>query len=78
MIEMKKDLILNKIFTLFSPKPKHVDIWYEDDDEMYRSIVRFEKNDEEFFLNQWDDEGTCISEICITSKTLNQLNKKVK
>jgi hypothetical protein len=75
-IELKRRALEKHIKTTYSPVPKYIDVWYEEDDQTLRSIVKFNKKDPESYLSIWDrNDLENISEITLTDKTYQKIYK---
>ena len=52
------------------------EIWFEEEDENFKSLVQFSESDLDVFLAIWDSETfKCLQEIALTPKTFSHLYK---
>lgn len=78
IIELKKKELRKIIKTTYSPTPKKIDTWYEKEDDTFRSLTKFRKDDKEIYLALWDkNDLECIEEICLTDTTYKHIYKTI-
>ncbi|MFX1478326.1 MAG: hypothetical protein ACFFCI_09345 [Promethearchaeota archaeon] len=58
----------------YDPKPEVFDVWWDESDEMYKSIAKFKECDCNLVLAIWDDDYDCLGEVYIDEK----IYKKIK
>jgi len=70
----KPEDVIKRINETYSPRPEKIEVWYELDDDTFRSLVKFKKGDNEVYLSQWDvNDLECMNEITLTEKTFQML-----
>lgn len=71
MVDLKKAREI--MIEFYSPKPDFFEVWYEEKEEMYRSIAEFNEGDEEIFLGTWNDDYDAQDEIIIDKKVYSKI-----
>jgi hypothetical protein len=75
-LKLKKKIIRREILKSYFPNPEYISVWYEEDAEVFKSLIKFKEADTTTTLAVWDKENyKCISEIPLTEKTYQEIYK---
>ena len=66
-----------KILESYNPKPEVFEIWEDQNDATYKTIIKFKKSDPEVIFAIWDEDLDNISEVYIDKNTLNKIKELI-
>ena len=66
-----------KILKSYFPIPEIFQIWFDNEEDVYKTIIKFKKSDNEIFLANWDKDFNNIDEICINKEDLKKISEVI-
>ena len=76
MKKMSKEDLITQINSDYSPRPIEIDLWLDEDDELYKALI---KQDDSVYFSQYDPfDGECYSESFINESIVKRMEEFMK
>ena len=71
MVDLKK--AREVMVSYYHPEPEHFEVWFDKEDDMYKSIAKFKDCDAEIIVAVWNEDYECDNEIFINKDLFNKI-----